>query len=38
LGPFVGGGIENFFPYLLALIFLLILPNGLFGDVHIDRV
>lgn len=38
LGPYVGGGIENFFPYLLALIFLLILPNGLFGDVHIDRV
>ncbi len=38
LGPFVGGGIENFFPYLLALIFLLILPHGLFGDVHIDRV
>jgi len=38
LGPYVGGGIENFFPYLLALVFLLILPNGLFGDVHIDRV
>ncbi len=38
LGPFVGGGVENFFPYLLALVFLLILPNGLFGDVHIDRV
>ncbi len=38
LGPYVGGGVENFFPYLLALVFLLILPNGLFGDVHIDRV
>ncbi|MBU1343200.1 MAG: branched-chain amino acid ABC transporter permease [Proteobacteria bacterium] len=38
LGPFVGGGIENFFPYLLAIVFLLIRPNGLFGDVHIDRV
>lgn len=38
LGPYVGGGIENFFPYLLAIGFLLILPNGLFGDVHIDRV
>lgn len=38
LGPLVGGGIENFFPYLLAIVFLLIRPDGLFGDVHIDRV
>ncbi|MBF0288210.1 MAG: branched-chain amino acid ABC transporter permease [SAR324 cluster bacterium] len=38
LGPYVGGGIENFFPYMLALAFLLIRPYGLFGEVHIERV
>jgi branched-chain amino acid transport system permease protein len=38
LGPFVGGGIENWFSYMLALLFLLVRPEGLFGEVHIDRV
>jgi len=38
LGPFVGGGIENWFAYVLALGFLLIRPQGLFGDKIIDRV
>ena len=38
LGPYVGGGIENFFPYLLAMVFLLARPEGLFGEKHIDRV
>ena len=38
LGPFVGGGIESWFPYVLALLFLLIRPEGLFGEKHIDRV
>ena len=38
LGPFVGGGIESWFPYVLALVFLLIRPEGLFGEKHIDRV
>ncbi len=38
LGPFVGGGIENWFAYVLALGFLLIRPQGLFGDRIIDRV
>jgi branched-chain amino acid transport system permease protein len=33
-----GGGIENWFAYVLALIFLLIRPEGLFGEKHIDRV
>src|SRR5450830_491240 len=33
-----GGGIENWFAYVLALVFLLILPEGLFGEKHIDRV
>ncbi len=38
LGPFVGGGIEGWFSYVLALMFLLIRPEGLFGEKHIDRV
>ena len=38
LGPYVGGGIENWFAYVLALAFLLIRPHGLFGDKIIDRV
>jgi branched-chain amino acid transport system permease protein len=32
------GGIENWFPYVLALLFLLVRPEGLFGEKHIDRV
>jgi branched-chain amino acid transport system permease protein len=38
LGPYVGGGIESWFPYVLALVFLLFRPEGLFGEKHIDRV
>ena len=38
LGPFVGGGIESWFPYVLALAFLLVRPQGLFGEKIIDRV
>ena len=38
LGPFVGGGIENWFAYVLALAVLLFRPQGLFGDKIIDRV
>jgi branched-chain amino acid transport system permease protein len=38
LGPLVGGGIENWFAYVLALVFLVIRPEGLFGERHIDRV
>ncbi len=33
-----GGGIENWFAYMLALLFLLVRPQGLFGERHIDRV
>jgi branched-chain amino acid transport system permease protein len=33
-----GGGIENWFAYMLALLFLLVLPEGLFGEKRIDRV
>jgi len=32
------GGIEGWFPYIFALIFLLVRPEGLFGEKHIDRV
>ena len=38
LGPHVGGGIEGWFPYVLAMLFLLVRPEGLFGEKHIDRV
>ena len=38
LGPFVGGGIEIWFAYMLALVFLLFRPQGLFGEKIIDRV
>ena len=38
LGPMVGGGIEGWFPYVMALLFLLVRPEGLFGERHIDRV
>ncbi|MDO4705081.1 branched-chain amino acid ABC transporter permease [Allofranklinella schreckenbergeri] len=38
LGPYLGGGIENWFAYVLALGFLLVRPQGLFGDKIIDRV
>jgi branched-chain amino acid transport system permease protein len=38
LGPFVGGGIESWFAYVLALVFLLFRPQGLFGEKIIDRV
>ena len=38
LGRMVGGGIEGWFAYVMALLFLLIRPEGLFGEKHIDRV
>jgi branched-chain amino acid transport system permease protein len=38
VGPYVGGGIESWFPYALALLFLLVRPEGLFGEKIIDRV
>ena len=38
LGPYLSGGIENWFPYMLALVFLLVRPEGLFGERHIERV
>ena len=38
LGPFVGGGLESWFPYVLALLFLLVRPEGLFGEQRIERI
>ncbi len=38
LGPLIGGGIENWFPYVLALLFLLVRPAGIFGERAIERV
>jgi branched-chain amino acid transport system permease protein len=38
LGPKIGSGIENWFPYVLATLFLLIRPEGLFGEKRIERV
>ena len=38
IGPYLGGGIEIWFAYVLALVFLLVRPQGLFGEKIIDRV
>ncbi len=38
IGPYVGGAIEDWFPYMLAMLILLIRPEGLFGEKHIERV
>jgi len=37
-GPIFGGGVEAWFAYVLALIFLLFRPQGLFGERIIERV
>jgi len=38
VGAIVGDGIENWFPYLLAMLFLLVRPVGLFGERAVERV
>lgn len=38
LGPHIGSGIENWFPYMVATLFLLVRPEGLFGEKRIERV
>jgi branched-chain amino acid transport system permease protein len=38
LGPIIGGGLENWFAYAVALAVLLVRPQGLFGERIIDRV
>jgi branched-chain amino acid transport system permease protein len=37
-GPLVGGGIESWLAYVIALIVLMFRPQGLFGDVIIERI
>ncbi len=37
LGPYVGGGIESWFAYAAALLFLLVRPGGLFGQRLVER-
>ena len=38
IGAAIGGGIEGWFPYVLALLFLLVRPEGLFGEKIIRRI
>jgi branched-chain amino acid transport system permease protein len=38
IGEYFGGGIEGWFAYVLALVFLLIRPSGLFGQKLVERV
>ncbi len=38
IGPLVGGATENWFAYVLALVFLVFRPQGLFGEKIIERV
>ena len=38
LGSEIGGGLQNWFPYALALLFLLVRPEGLFGEKSVARV
>lgn len=38
VGPLVGGGIQTFFPYLIALLVLWFKPYGIFGKEIIERV
>jgi branched-chain amino acid transport system permease protein len=38
IGLNIGTGLENWFPYMLALVFLLVRPEGLFGEKRIERI
>ncbi len=38
IGPYIGGAIENWIPYMLAMVFLVFRPQGLFGEKIIERV
>ena len=37
-GPLLGGGIETWFAYVIALGFLVFRPQGLFGEKIIERI
>ncbi|WP_164763866.1 MULTISPECIES: branched-chain amino acid ABC transporter permease [unclassified Mesorhizobium] len=38
IGDYFGGGIESWFAYVVALVFLLVRPSGLFGQKLVERV
>ncbi|MFD1985154.1 branched-chain amino acid ABC transporter permease [Mesorhizobium newzealandense] len=38
IGDYFGGGIESWFAYVVALVFLLIRPSGLFGQKLVERI
>ena len=38
MGPIIGSAIENWFAYMLALVFLMFRPQGLFGEKIIERI
>ncbi|MCC8392491.1 branched-chain amino acid ABC transporter permease [Paraburkholderia sp. MMS20-SJTR3] len=38
LGALIGDGIENWFPYVIAMLFLLARPSGLFGEATVERI
>lgn len=38
IGPLIGGATQNWFAYVLALVFLIFRPQGLFGEKIIERV
>lgn len=38
VGPLIGGATENWFAYVLALVVLVVRPQGLFGEKIIERV
>jgi branched-chain amino acid transport system permease protein len=38
IGPFIGGGIEYWFAYVVALAVLMVRPQGLFGERIIERI
>lgn len=38
IGPILGGGVSAWFAYLIAVLFLLVRPTGMFGDPTIERV
>ena len=38
LGPIIGGGLESWAAYFIAMLFLIFRPHGLFGEEIIERV
>ena len=38
LGPIIGGGIDNWFAYVIAMAFMLYRPEGMFGEKIIERI